>query len=111
MASVPAEAMSLAGIAAVTCVALANVVVRFEPLTWTVAPFTKFEPLAVSVKAGPPAVAVLGEMLVRDGGGVVTVKVTGADVPPPGGFTVIESETGRPAATADAGAGACGARL
>ena len=94
MARVPAEAMSLAGIAAVTCVPLTNVVVRFEPLTWTKAPFTKFEPLAVSVKAGPPAVALLGEMLVRDGGGLVTVKVTAADVPPPGVFTVTESEPG-----------------
>jgi hypothetical protein len=94
MASVPAVAMSLAGIVAVTCVLLTNVVVRFEPFTWTVAPLTKFEPLAVSVNAGPPAVALLGEMLVRDGAVFVTVKVTAAEVPLPGVFTVMESEPG-----------------
>src|SRR5262249_51012211 len=94
MASVPAEAMSLEGIEAVSCVPLTKVVVRFEPLTWTMAPFTKFEPLAVSVKPGPPAVALLGEMLASDGGGLATVKVTAAEVPPPGVFTVMESEPG-----------------
>jgi len=84
--------MSLAGIAAVTCVPLTNVVVRLEPLTWTTAPFAKFEPLAVNVKPGPPAVALLGEMLARDGGEFVTVNVTAAEVPPPGAGlkTVIE---------------------
>jgi hypothetical protein len=92
MDSVPAEAMSLAGIAAVSWAALTNVVVRFEPLTWTVAPLTKFEPLAVSVKAGPPAVAVVGEMLVSDGAAFVTLKVNDPDVPLPGVFTVMERE-------------------
>jgi hypothetical protein len=92
MDSVPADAMSLAGIAAVSCVALTNVVVRFEPFTWTVAPFTKFEPLAVSVKPGPPAVAVLGEMLLSDGAELVTVKVNDPEVPLPGVLTVMERE-------------------
>ena len=89
----PVEAMSLAGIAAVSCVLLTNVVVRFEPLTWTTDPLTKCEPLAVSVNAGPPAFAVLGEMLVSVGGGTVTVKTRGVEVPPPGAGlkTVIES--------------------
>src|SRR5262249_8835045 len=45
MASVPAEAMSLAGIEAVSCVPLTNVVARFEPFTWTTDPLTKFDPL------------------------------------------------------------------
>src|SRR5262249_52005924 len=77
---------------AVTCVPLANVVVRLEPLTWTMDPLTKLDPVAVSVKAGPPAVAVLGEMPVSDGGGLVIVNVTAADVPLPGVFTVMDSE-------------------
>jgi len=51
-------------------------------------------PLTVSVNPGPPAGALLGEMLVSDGAGFVTVKVTAADVPPPGVFTVMESEPG-----------------
>jgi hypothetical protein len=33
IARVPAEAMSVEGMAAVSCVALTNVVVRFAPLT------------------------------------------------------------------------------
>jgi hypothetical protein len=61
-------------------------------LTWTTDPLTKFEPVAVKVKAGPPAVAELGEMLLSDGGAFVTVKVSGAEVPLPGVVTVMESE-------------------
>jgi hypothetical protein len=83
-ARLPAVAMSLDGMAAVSCVALTNVVVRFEPFTWTTDPLTKFEPLAVSVNADPPAVAVLGEMLVSDGAVLLTVKFNDPDVPPPG---------------------------
>ena len=103
MESVPAEAMSLAGIEAVSCVLLTNVVVRFEPFTWTTDPFTKFEPLAVSVKAGPPAVAVLGEMLASDGGELVTVKVSAVDVPPPGAGLKTAMDSVPAAAMSDAG--------
>ena len=53
-------------------------------MTWTTDPETKFEPVAVKVEAGPPAVAELGEMAVSTGSGGVTVKVTAAEVPPPG---------------------------
>src|SRR5262249_20248105 len=103
IARLPVDAMSLAGIAAVSCVPLTNVVVRFEPFTWTTDPFTKFEPIAVSVKPGPPAVAVLAAMLVSIGGGTVTVKMRGVEVPPPGAGlkTVIESAPA--AAMSDAG--------
>src|SRR6266550_2078122 len=45
--------------------ALTNVVVRDAPFHSTVAPDTKLAPSAVSVKAGPPAVAVLGESAER----------------------------------------------
>ena len=54
--AVPAAAMSLAGIAAVSCVALTNVVVRAAPFHCTTEPETKLLPLTVSVNAGPPAV-------------------------------------------------------
>jgi len=103
IARVPVDAMSLAGIAAVSRVPLTNVVVRFEPFTWTTDPFTKFEPLAVSVKAGPPAVAVLGEMLASDGGELVTVKVSAVDVPPPGAGLKTAMDSVPAAAMSDAG--------
>src|SRR5215471_19289083 len=73
--SVPAVAMSLAGMLAVTCVALTKVVVRLLPLTWTVAPLAKLVPLTVNVNAAPPAVALLGERLLMVGTGLLTVKV------------------------------------
>ena len=54
----------------------------------------KLLPLTVSVKPGPPAVALLGEMLDKDGTGLLllTVSANGDDVPPPGAplLTVIE---------------------
>ena len=55
------------------------------------------------MNAGPPAVAVLGDTLVSIGGGTVTVKTRGVEVPPPGAGlkTVIESTPA--AATSDAG--------
>ena len=45
------------------------------------------------MNADPPAIAVLGEILVSDGGGLVTVKASAVDVPPPGAGvkTVIEN--------------------
>src|SRR4030095_4168029 len=57
---VPGVAMSLAGIAAVTRAALTKVVVRAAPFHCTTAPETKLPPLTVSVKLGPPAVALFG---------------------------------------------------
>src|SRR5215471_11156420 len=84
MARLPVEAMSLAGMAAVSCVEVTNVVVRFAPFTWTMDPLTKFEPVAVNVNAGPPTVAEVGEMLVSDGAVLLTVKFNDPDVPPPG---------------------------
>src|SRR5947208_1866293 len=62
--------MSEAGMLAVSCVELTKVVVRAAPFHSTVAPVTKFVPLAVSVKAGPPAVAELGVRPVRVAGAV-----------------------------------------
>ena len=82
--NVPARAMSLAKIAAVTCVALTKVVVRALPFQCTEAPETKFVPVTVRVNASPPAAAVDGEREVAVGTGLPIVKVRAFDVPPPG---------------------------
>ena len=50
MGAVPALATSVAGMAAVSWVALTKLVVRAEPLKLTTAPLTKFEPLTVNRK-------------------------------------------------------------
>ena len=62
-------AMSLAEIAAVNCVLLTNVVVRSEPFHRTLELDMNEEPFAVSVKAGSPAWALVGEMEDRTGTG------------------------------------------
>src|SRR5919201_621245 len=85
---VPAVAISVFGIAAVSWVALPNVVVRFAPFQRTTAPFTKFVPFTVSVNPGPPAVAVFGDSDVSVGAGAVTVNVSAFDVVPSGFNTV-----------------------
>jgi hypothetical protein len=77
-------ARSDAGIAAVSWVLFTKVVVRFEPLTRTTDPLMKLLPVTVSVNPGLPAVALLGEMLDKDGAGLVTVSVSADEVPPPG---------------------------
>jgi hypothetical protein len=58
--------MSDAGIAASTCVLLENVVLRALKFQLTVEPETKFDPCAVRLKAGPPAVALDGLSEVSD---------------------------------------------
>src|SRR5690242_7699983 len=63
----PALAMSLAGMAAVSCVALTNVVGRLSPFHVTMLPATKLLPVAVSVNPGPPGAAEFGESAVRVG--------------------------------------------
>ncbi len=81
--SAPAVAMSAALIAAVICVALTNVVTFALPLKFTTEVFTKFVPFTVSVNAAPPAVAVVGLMVVVVGRSVgvdATVMVIPADV-------------------------------
>jgi len=86
--AVPVEAMSLAGIAAVSREALTNVVVRFDPFHLTVELETKFVPSTVKVKAGPPVGNVLGFRLVNTGPPAATarlkalVAVCGVGCPP-----------------------------
>jgi hypothetical protein len=63
MAAVPALAMSLAGISAVSLLRLPNVVARSAPFQRTTDSAVKLLPLTVRVKAGPPARAEVGLML------------------------------------------------
>src|SRR5258706_2351549 len=81
--AVPELAMSKARMEAVNPVPLTNVVVRFEPFQRTTDPFTKFAPFTVSVKAAPPAVAVLGLILVSVGRRLLIVRAKEAVPVPP----------------------------
>jgi hypothetical protein len=60
--TVPGDAIADAGTAAVTVFALTKVVGSAEPLNSTTEDELKKEPPTVSVKPGPPAFALLGEM-------------------------------------------------
>ena len=73
--AVPAVAISAAVIAAVNSVALTKVVVLAAPLNFTTDVDTMPIPLTVSVKAAPPAVALVGEREVAVGAGLLMVKV------------------------------------
>src|ERR1700722_6996767 len=68
--SEPCVAISAAGIGAVSCVALINVVVRGDPFQLTCVPRTKFVPVTVSVNAGPPTTALDGDNCVMAGSGL-----------------------------------------
>lgn len=59
--AVPGDAMADAGTAAVTVFTLTKVVGSAEPLNSTMEDELKNEPPTVSVKAGPPAFALLGD--------------------------------------------------
>ena len=69
-AAVTAVAMAAAGIAAVNCVTLTNVVVRATPAKFTTELATKFVPFTVRVKAAPVATALVGEIVVIAGVGL-----------------------------------------
>ena len=73
--AVPAVAISAAVMAAVSCVALTNVVVLAAPLNFTTDVDTKPVPLTVSVKAAPPAVALVGAREVAVGAGLLMVRI------------------------------------
>ena len=65
-------------------------VVKIKLFQCTFEPETKFDPFTVRVKPGPPAVALLGEIELIAGTGLLMVNVLGADVPPPGpGFVTV----------------------
>lgn len=80
----PTDEMSVAGIVAVNCVALTNVVGLADPLKFTIDAATKFVPVTVSVKPDPPAVAPFGLSNVTVGTGLFTVNGELPDAPPPG---------------------------
>jgi hypothetical protein len=87
MEGVPVLVMSLARIAAVSCVALTNVVTRAVPLILTAEVETKFVPFTVKVNPPDAVSTVVGETVVIVGtgfGAALTLKVTAFDVPPPG---------------------------
>ena len=67
--ALPAVTMSLAGIAAVSCPAFTNVVVRAAPFQRTSEVPTKLLPFTVSVKPAPPAAVLVGASDVRTGTG------------------------------------------
>src|SRR5436309_13750194 len=76
--------MSPARIWAWSWVLLTKVVVRSAPFQRTTDELLKFVPVAVSVNAAPPATALVGEIELSVGAGLLIVNVEAADVPPPG---------------------------
>src|SRR5436190_1904523 len=101
--AVPAAATSAAEMAAVSCVALRNVVVRGAPFQRTVEPLTKPLPFTRSVSDPVPAVTPVGVSPVSPGTGLFTVNVRAPEVPPPGaGVTAVTC--GVPAAATSAAA-------
>src|SRR5712691_8777609 len=82
----PAVVRSLAGMLAVSWVALTKVVVRVLPFHRTTEAGMKLEPVTVRVTGPPPCSALLGESDPSVGTGLraVMVKATAAEVPPPG---------------------------
>jgi hypothetical protein len=86
--AVPALAMSEAGIAAVSCVALTNAVARGDPFQLTTEAFTKFVPVTASVKPDGLHDGVLLVDVVDDDSEVIAgariAKGIPLEVPPPG---------------------------
>ena len=105
MVRCPRLKISLFAICALSCVGLTNVVGLGEPLTCTTDPLINPVPFTVSVKLGPNATAVAGEILEMVGVGFSTANVKAVEAPPPGEglTTVIE----RLAAVATSDAGIC----
>jgi len=69
-ADAPVETMLEAGMAAINCVELMNVVAGADPPKLTVEDATKFVPAIASVKAAPPASILFGEIAVIVGVGL-----------------------------------------
>ena len=84
MTALPGAAMSLAGIVAVSNVALVDVVGRSAPFQRTTEADIKPVPVIVSMSVPLPAVAEPGLMLLMVGTGLLTEKFTALEVPPPG---------------------------
>src|SRR5579871_1850425 len=89
--AMPAAAIKPAGTAASNWLALPKLVWSAAPFQVTTELRRKFDPATASVKAGPPAVAELGLMPARTGGGTVTVKDRAFVVAPLGFVSVSEA--------------------
>jgi hypothetical protein len=103
-----AFAIALAGIVAITCVALAKVVVSATPLKLTTELLIKFDPVTVNVNPADPAVALAGFSSVIAGTGLLTtaglmVKLSEFEAPPPGEGLVTVTATVSAVAIAVAG--------
>lgn len=83
IAAAPSEVVSVGRIAAVSCIALTNVVGRGDPFQLTTEPLTKFVPLTVRVKpAGLQYDVEDAETEVTVGAEIVNVAP--GEMPPPG---------------------------
>jgi hypothetical protein len=83
IAAVPSDVVSVGGIAAVSCIALTNVVGRGDPFQLTTEPLTKFVPFTVRVKpAGLQYDVEDAETDVTVGAEIVNVAPV--EMPPPG---------------------------
>src|SRR6185295_19178669 len=80
-----------------------KIVWRSCPFQRTIDVGTKFAPVTVNVKLGLPAAAELGNSCVNVGAGLLTVKLTALDVPPPGAGLKTTTGNVPPVATAAAG--------
>jgi hypothetical protein len=78
--AVPGVAIRFANTGAVSCVELMTLVAKLAPFHCTTAPDVNPAPFTVSVKAGPPAVALLGSRELTAG---VTLKFTAFEVTAP----------------------------
>src|SRR5580704_11128357 len=97
--AVPAVAISLAKIDAVSCIELTNVVTRGLPFQFTLELVMKPPPVTVSVNAAPTAVAEEGfkfEIVGAGFGGASMKNVMSFEIPPPGAgvTTVISADPG-----------------
>lgn len=89
MLAVPAATIMPAVTEAVNWLTLTKLVLRGDPFQSTVEVLANPEPLTVRVKAGPPAVAELGDMLDSDAVAAVMLRDNALETAPPGLTTVI----------------------
>ena len=88
--AVPEVIRSAAVIAAISCVELTKVVVRFDPFHCRSEEVRKPVPLTVKVNAPELAAAEAGEIMLSAGVGFPIVKLKPAEAPPPGvGFVMV----------------------
>jgi hypothetical protein len=95
MVADPGVSMREAGTVAVSWVGLVYTVERGVPFQRTVAPLRKADPVTISWRDAPPAVADVGLRLVMVGeAGEFTAKDKALEVAPPGFATVMVADPG-----------------